>query len=209
MKKIAQALLLSAVAVITFLAATESSVPDRPAPWTCRQYQSTICACNKERVVISMGNGDGINNTYTTSFAGQLTLECVDETETDGGLQAWALVPTAFSGTAVEPTLGTITVALDQTRASNLSTMTALSADAAFPRSHEVFAYTTITMSSTPGIVYRSLQQFHMRNNAIPSFGVADAHITYDVLNDVDFEDPANPGVVVFTVHATPVVINA
>lgn len=47
-----------------------------------------------------------------------------------------------------------------------------------------------------------------MFNNAINSFGVLGSNIQYTVESDIDFEDEANPGTIVFTVKATPTTVN-
>jgi len=163
----------------------------------------TMCSCNHNGVVLRMNGTD-----HMADFAGSMNLSCVDTGTTQNGLWWWKHISSGFSVTGTEATLGTINVVLDGTRTAPDSYMTSLTVGSTFPASHHVYAYAKATLSAFPGITYRSTTPFHMYNNSINSFGVAGAHTSYTVDSDVDFEDISNPGVVAFTVKASPTIVN-
>lgn len=163
----------------------------------------TNCSCNHNSVVIAM-NG----NNHTADFSGEMSINCVDAGTDASGLWWWKHSAAGFSVTGTEATLGTINVYLDGSRTQPDSYLRSLTVGNKFPASHHVYAYARATMSSLPGVTYRSTAPFHMYNNSVSSFGVASAHISYTVDTDIDFEDIANPGVVAFTVRASPTIVN-
>ena len=163
----------------------------------------TNCWCTHARVELRMGG-----SLYITDYTGNMVIHCVDTGTTVNNLWWWKHSSTEFSVTGTETTLGTITVYLDSSRTQPDSYLTSLSVGNEFPASHHVYAYAKATISSMPGTIFRSTTPFHMYNNSVPSFGVANSHIQYTVDADVDFEDVANPGTTVFIVVATPTVVN-
>lgn len=198
-KLLLSALILSAVAIISNSSTLQAQ---GGSAGNCGTV-GTNCSCNHGRVPLRMGG-----NLYITDYTGNMFIECVDAGTGADNLWWWKHSSKGFSVTGTEATLGTIQVYLDDSRTQPDSYLRSLSVGNEFPASHHVYAYAKATMSSMPGTIFRSTTPFHMYNNSVPSFGVANSNIEYTVAADVDFEDVANPGTTVFTVVATPTVVN-
>ena len=164
---------------------------------------NTNCPCSKQLVPVVTNNA-----TYYASFSGTLSLQIHDTGTTQAGRWWWKFNVTAFSGTATVPSMGTIAISLDPNRTSDLSLMECVDPDECWPRKHKVSVYTRIRPSWLPGKTYRSREQFVMQNLSINYFGDPLHSVSYDVLNDVTFEDEDNPGPVVFTIEKVPVTVN-
>lgn len=165
--------------------------------------QGTNCPCNHMTVQVDMGG-----TSYFANFTGSITLDCIDTGTTQSGLWWWKQIPRAFGGNGTNATLGILHVYLDSNRTCDTAQMTSNVLGQDFPRTHDVYAWAKMTLSSQPGKVYVSKQQFHMHNGAIPSFGVPGSQLTYAVMTDVEFEDSQLPGPTVINVRASPLVVN-
>lgn len=147
-------------------------------------------------------------NAYETDYTGYMEIACIDTGSTPTGHWWWKHRSSGFQVTGTEATLGTVTVYLDATRTQPDGYLTSLTIGNEFPASHHVYAYARATMSSQPSTIFQSTAPFHMYNNSVNSFGVPGSNIQYTVASDIDFENVANPGTVVFTVKASPTVVN-
>lgn len=165
----------------------------------------TNCSCNHSKVEIRMATDGSV---HTDDYTGFMSIDCIDNGLAADGHRWWKHRSRGFEVTAQSATLGNVRVYLDESRTQPDGYLTSLTAATHFPASHHVYAYARATMTSKPGTVYRSTAPFHMYNNSVNSFGVEGANIQYTVESDINFEDEANPGTIVFTVKATPTTVN-
>ena len=181
-----------------------SSAKKAPHPGGSRDNCSPdVAHCNDPHLARVVRNGI----IYNLPFDGGMWIECVDTGTTISGLWWWKQMVIGFSGTTFDPILGTIHIDLDSTRNQDTSMIVSNVIGQNFPATHDVYAHARVTFSSEPGIIYRSKNPFHMFNNAITSFAVPGQPQTYNVANDVEFENVALPGPVVFTMVPTPMTV--
>jgi hypothetical protein len=201
-----------AVAVLTLLPSSSqgSSITTQPSPrpgGSRGNCNPDLATCNDVHdVTLYLGDTTQAPS-FNVTLSGGMTLRCYDTGTTTDGKWWWKQDVTRFEGTGTETTLGTVHVFLDSSRTSTQAYMVSNVAGDEWPKRHDVYAYAKLTISAFPGVVYRSINQFHMYNTAITSFAQTGTQTTYDVASTVNFEDSANPGVVVFSVPPTPTTV--
>ena len=117
------------------------------------------------------------------------------------------LSPASGSFTGIDPVLGTVVTTFDASRTATASTIVSNSIGSEFPATEDVYFYANCTMSSNPGITYRSIQEVHLQSTNVNSYNPHSCE-QFTLVQAVDFEDPASPGIVAFTLQSATVQIN-
>ncbi len=118
-----------------------------------------------------------------------------------------ALDVNSINITSTEPVLGTITTVLDLTRRSQSSTIQSNQIGAQFPATEDIYFYAEATVSSRPGIIYRSRTQLHLSSTQVTSFN---PHVNerFNLAGSVDFVDINQPDRVAFTLRTLNITLN-
>ncbi len=156
----------------------------------CGKPESTVCACNCHAVMEALGVR------MEMSFSGHMSLYCTRKGVTPEGREFADMISTDFVVRGQHPALGEVEVRLDRGRFQELSNMTSLIPGQSFPARHEVLAHAVVTFSARPGMVWRTINSFRIRSDAVHSFSPAENE-RYDLVEPVLFEDAQNPGVIV------------
>jgi hypothetical protein len=106
-----------------------------------------------------------------------------------------------------DPQLGTITTKIDPSRPAQQSTVVSNQVGSEFPATGDIYFHATAEVSSRPGVIYRTINEIHLQNPQLRSFN-PHRQETYNLVAPVDYEDPAQPGVVAFTVNSISVTLN-
>ena len=116
------------------------------------------------------------------------------------------LNPTAINITSNEPTLGVISTTLDPTRPSTPARIQSLNIGSDFPAREDISFFARATVSSRPGVTYRSIQEVHLNSGNVNTFN---PHVNevFNLVQPVDFEDIAHPGHIAFTLRVLRVTL--
>lgn len=169
--------------------------------WTCNQPNSTVCPCNcASRVNIV---GLGIVNISTN---GSMTLRCEDSGPTLDGRDSNTFTSTGFVASGTDPIAGTINIQIDPLRIPSYSTLVSNIPNVDWPATCDVYAYCTMTISSQPGTIYRSIGQFHMHSATVGSFSPSHNE-PYVLAEPVSFEKDGQPGLVAATLESASITV--
>ncbi len=117
------------------------------------------------------------------------------------------LTPVSVNITSNNPVLGTINTTLDPTRPSTPSKITSSAAATQFPATEDIYFYANATLSSKPGVQYRSIQEIHLNSTNVRTFAPHRQEV-FNSVGQVDFEDVALPGVIAFSLQSFTVTLN-
>ncbi len=141
------------------------------------------------------GNVYNVNSSGNATFQATVNKNCVQY-----------LTPISVSATGTDPVLGTVTTTLDATRVPAASTLASAQAATTFPALSTISFYANATLSSKPGVNYRSVQPITL-NGVVNSFNPFNNE-SFRTTAPVDFEDVNTPGTVAFTLRSLSVTLN-
>lgn len=168
----------------------------------CGKPESTVCSCNCH-AVMEVSNLGRIQ----MSFSGHMSLYCTRKGITAQGREFADMISTDFVVKGQHPGLGEIEVRLDRGRFQELSNMTSLIPGESFPARHEVLAHALVTFSAQPGLVWRTINSFRIRSDAVSSFSPA-VNERYELVEPVLFENVQNPGAIVGKMVSARVIVD-
>lgn len=160
--------------------------------------QVTCIIVNGQKVYVDLSG-----NQYPATSTGNATFQA---TGTVINPCTQLLKPVSLSATGSNPTLGTVTTTLDGSRTPAASSVAANQAGSEFPATATINFYANATLSSKPGVNYRSIQQLTLQGK-VSSFNPFKQE-RFVLLKSVDFEDVNRPGVVAFSLGSLTVTLN-
>ncbi len=195
-------LILSLCAALFAMIFVHGVVSAQP-PEGCRE----ITLANGTKVSCVIVNGvkvyaDASGNVYNLNSSGNATFQA---TVNKNCVQT--LTPVSLSASGNDPVLGTVTTTLDLTRTAPASTV-AVPVDAVtvFPATASISFYANLTISSKPGVRYRSIQALDLTSNVNTFNPFTNEQFT--LASPVDFEDVNAPGTVAITLRSLSVTLN-
>ncbi|HVZ38099.1 MAG TPA: hypothetical protein VHI13_02395 [Candidatus Kapabacteria bacterium] len=167
--------------------------------------------------VLPVGTRNTCNASVNATLSGQLvgpisvsgpaTFEWV-ATSAPGAQIAFAdLQPRAVGHGGNNPQYGNVTLNLDASRESANSRIEAQVAGQAFPATSRLRFQATVTVSSRPGVTYRSQSEIVIENTNLTHW--PHNNDVYSQVGSTNFEDAAHPGIVVFTLSGASVTVTA
>lgn len=167
----------------------------------CTLLDSPRCACNCYADMDIPGQGS-----FTLGTTGEMQVLLTDCADV-AGIESMEMDVTKFDVDAETTPYGAMQIRLDETRPAPTSTYVANIPYQEYPATHDMYAYCTVTFEDLSGVVWRSIQPFHMRsedvNSIFPSINEA-----YELVSEVEFEDVSNPGVVVATLTGANITVD-
>lgn len=170
--------------------------------WECTKLDSEVCACNCYADLNIPGQG-----TFNLTTSGEMEVEVTECEETPDGREIADMNVKRFDVDASSTPYGSMQIRLDASRTAPASTYVTQIPYQEFPATHDMYAHCTVTFSGLPGVVWRSIQPFHMQSTNVNSI-FPSINEDYDLVSQVDFENISNPGVVVGTLTGASITVD-
>lgn len=194
-------LILSLCAALLAMIAVHGIALAQP-PEGCREI--TLADGTKVTCVIVNGQkvyADADGNVYNLNSTGNATFEA---TGNKGCVQV--LAPLSLSASGSDPVLGVVTTTLDASRTPSPSTVAQTIDAGSFPAAAAINFYAYATLSSKPGVTYRSVTELSL-TGVVNTFNPFNQE-KFSISSPVDFEDVKAPGKVAFTLKDLSVTLN-
>lgn len=193
-------ILLTAAAVVTgTVAIASASYAQCGSIIIPEQSRVTCIIVNGQKVYV-----DPNGNVYSLTSNGNGTFTATSNSQNPCTQN---LNVSSISATGSNATLGTVTTTLDASRPSTGATIQSNQVAAQFPATVKFAFYANATLSSKPGVNYRSVQQLSFANTNVNSFNPFKQE-RFTLQSKVDFEDVKQPGKVAFTLSSLTVTLN-
>jgi hypothetical protein len=196
-KLLVRALAVGALAVACFGSAEAQQCRSIVLP------NGTVLTCqvvNGQKVYV---DNNGVQYNGTSTGTGTFTV-----TNTNVNPCQATLNPNAINVTSTVGALGTVTTTLDPTRIAPPTTITSNVIGSDFPATERINFFARATVSSRPGVNYRSIQPVQLFSGNVTTFN---PHVNevFNLQQPVDFEDVNRPGVIAFTLRTLSVTLGA